>query len=133
NGFEQVNDREVGAFGHPARAVEGESRGMGECGSGMLHDLGALHARACDVGESHRRARPSGDERGGVLDAELARCADSRQALLSIVAPGAHRPPAMAGTMLSSSPLLTFVSSPSRKRMSSSPRYRFTKRRTPFS
>src|SRR5690606_5300728 len=83
----------------------------------------APNAGAQQVARLDRRATGSSDGRLGGAQPSLARFTHIREANLStetrIV--HLHRPPAMAGAMLTSSPAFSSVPSPSRKRMSSSP------------
>ena len=89
------------------------------------HGPGCL-ARADDHDATRRRshggesAQHEGTNRGGgERRVEDRPCGRSAPHGASVAAPDAYRPPAMAGTMETSSPGLSAVLSPSRKRMSS--------------
>src|SRR5690606_20726775 len=101
---------------------ETKRAGVGE--GGGLGALCAANARpgSRQIGELDLGAVVVAHSKFAGLDPGLTRFTHLGQAHLTIVERRAQAaPPAIAGTMLISSPLLSAVESPSKKRMSSSP------------
>lgn len=108
------------------RSRKSKVPGMAERWRDATLDARTQHAGTDEIRERDGCPRARRDAPFVRFDAGLARLADLAQPALSVVTIRGHvlfaqRPPAMAGTMLISSVVLSCVSRPSRKRMSSSP------------